>query len=168
MRILSLLLGMFSGAAGVFSLSTDAFRLNVPGDWIRKPGDDPSQYVLVSKSLGVQVTLSWEAANIGAKTERTAQAFKGMRMEAEGQAAAEHGLHLTIAEPIVAPYAGGHQLAYFGHDDRGRQFRFLGLVCAKGVLSVYAESSQLAVDRLQSVFDQILKGLTSERLSLGK
>lgn len=157
-------------AAAVLSLGSQAaqvvespaFRLKLDGDWKAVAASDPEQQSLYSTHLDVGLTTSYLLFNAKpSDTERIAQKLREFRLRGEDQAAAQYKLRLTIVEPIVLPFAKGHQVAYYGHDSEGRQFRYLGLVFPNKTINVYAESKSRSQAELEAIFNQMLKGLTS-------
>lgn len=67
---------------------------------------------------------------------------------------------MTIAEPVIAPQPWGAMVAYYGHDNAGRQFNFAGMVTRRQILQTYVESPTLSADELFAVFQGVQKGLT--------
>ncbi len=139
---------------------TPAFTLKLPGDWRLEKASSEDQQSAYSKSLDAGLTTSFVSMKAKpADTERIATKIKDFRLDAEAGAAKEFDLHMTIADPIVVPFSKGHQTAYFGHDNTGRQFRFLGLVTPDKTVSIYIESKSRSQAELESIFNELLKGL---------
>jgi hypothetical protein len=141
-------------------VETPAFKLKFEGDWTRLKTSDAEQVVLRSVRLDVTATVSFQLlGGKSADTERVANKLRELRVEAEEASARELDLNLTIVEPIVVPMKGGHQVAYYGRDDKGRQFRYLGAVLPNKVVNIYVESPSKSEAGLKAVFDDLLRGL---------
>lgn len=142
-------------------IETPAFKLKLEGSWTDEQSSDPEQKSYFSKKLDVGITTSYMF--VSAKTtdtERIANKLKEFRLDGENKMAKAFDLHLTIAEPVVIPFSKGHQVAYFGHDNTNRQFRYLGLVLPKKTINIYAESKTKSQKELEDIFNQLLKGLS--------
>lgn len=149
------------GAWAASSVETRAFTLKLEGDWKQQQSSDPEQQTYYSKQLDVGLTTSFML--IKAKrsdTERIANKLKDFRLAAENTAADKFGLKMTIADPIVVPFSKGHQVAYYGHDNTNRQFRYLGLVLPSKVINIYAESKTRSQKEVEEVFEELLKSLS--------
>lgn len=141
-------------------VDTPAFKLKLGGDWTRLKSSDTEQVVLRSGRFDVTATVSYQLIRAKASdTERIATKLKEFRLQAEEAGAREFNLKLTIAEPIVVSMKGGHQVAYYGRDDKGRQFRFLGAVFSDKIVNIYLESPTKSEAGLKAVFDELLSGL---------
>ena len=161
-RLITFIAAMLSfGAQAVEILETPAFKLKLGEDWQAEASSAPEQYSFYSKKLSVGITTSYTLYNAKASdTERIAKKLKEFRLAGESTAAKEFDLQMTIAEPIVVPFSMGHQVAYYGHDSKGRQFRYLGLVYTSKTVNVYAESASRTQQELEAVFNTLLKGLS--------
>ncbi|MEF9416635.1 hypothetical protein ABXT21_19675 [Ralstonia sp. SM1864_UCD524_TZ4] len=153
---------MICGLAHADSMiDTPDFKLNLPGDWAVERTKDASQHSLYSKQQDVGITASSMHFKRGVPDlRRIADKLVETRLAAENSAGREYGLHMTIAEPIVVPFARGFQVAYYGHDSTNRQFRYLGVVVDGRIVSIYAESKTKSQQELENQFNQLLKGLT--------
>jgi hypothetical protein len=160
-RLLASVLGLVLGAANADELlQTPAFSLELEGDWQPVQSSDGQQRSYYSKSRDVGLTTSYVLHNARpADTERIATKLKQFRLEGEGKAAEQFNLRMTIAEPLVASFSQGHQVAYYGHDSSGRQFRYLGLVFANKTVNLYAESKSRSQAELEATFNALLRGL---------
>src|SRR5438876_12339217 len=121
-KLLAALLGALPITTSAAStLDAGAFQLALSDDWVREQSSDPGQCSLRSKKESVHLTLSYTRMKApSSRLEEVARKVVEFRLGAEQRAAAEHDLHLTIAEPIVVPFQQGFQVAYFGQDNRGR------------------------------------------------
>lgn len=122
---------------------------------------DPEQRAAYSKEKDVALTAS--CTPMGARhsdTERIAQKLKEFRLRAEQSAADRLNRKMTIADPIVKSFPHGHSVAYFGQDSAGRQFRYLGLVFPEKIINIYAKSPSRTQSELETIFTQLLKGLS--------
>jgi len=162
-RAIAIVASIFSqgGIQAADLVETPAFKLHVSGDWRLVQSVDPEVRLLYSKELDVGVTASFMFMSAKpSDTERIATKLKEFRLQAENKAAAKLNLRMTIAEPIVVPFSQGHQVAYFGHDNTGRQFRYLGLALPAKNINLYAESKTRSQGELEKVFNQLLNGLS--------
>ncbi|HEY4340349.1 MAG TPA: hypothetical protein VGM97_10430 [Steroidobacteraceae bacterium] len=148
------------GAWASSTIETPAFTLKLNGDWIPGRSSDPEQRTFYSKQLDVGLTISFTFMKAKpSDTERIASKLKEFRLAGENSAAKTYNLKMTIADPIVAPFSKGHQVAYYGHDNTNRQFRYLGLVLPSKVINVYADSKTRNQRELEQIFNKLLKGL---------
>jgi len=139
---------------------TSAFALKLPAGWHLAKASSDDQQSAYSESLDTWLTTSFISMKAKpSDTERIATMLKEHRLDAEATAAEKFDLHMTIADPIVVPFSRGHQTAYFGHDDGGRQFRFLGFVTPYKTISIYLESKSRSQAELETIFNELLKGL---------
>ncbi|MBB6341943.1 hypothetical protein HNP49_002111 [Pseudomonas fluvialis] len=160
-KLLASLLSVFSiGAYAATEIKAPVFSLKLNGDWVAEKSD-PDQFSYYSKAIDVGLTTSFVRMNAKpSDTERIANKLKEFRLAGENRAASEFNLRMTIADPIVVPFSKGHQVAYFGHDDHGRQFRYVGLVFPDKTINVYAESKTRSQGELEKIFNDLLKGLS--------
>jgi hypothetical protein len=148
------------GAQAAQTLRTPAFELKLGNDWRISTTRDPEQNTITSKQFDVGVTTSYVLHKAKpTDTERIAKKLEEFRLAGEERAAKEFNLRMTMAAPIVVPFSKGHQVAYFGHDNNGRQFRYLGLVFPNKTINVYAESATRTQQELEAIFNNLLKGL---------
>jgi hypothetical protein len=154
------LLGLLPFLAGAHTLDAGAFQLKLPAGFTSQPSSDPQQFVLYSKAEDTYLTLSYLPMNApAARLPEVARKLLEFRLQGEQAAAAASGLHLTIAEPIVVPFSRGQQVAYFGKDNHGRVFRYLGIVVPQKTINVFAESPSRSTQDLEKLFNQVLQGL---------
>jgi len=116
------------------------YTLSLSGDWTEEPSTDSEQHTLVSETRAVHVVTS--AMGIKARRSQTkmiADNLVKLRLRAEAKAAQIRNLKLVIVEPIVVRQPWGHAVAYYGSDDRGRQFNYSGSVTPTAVISIYGE-----------------------------
>jgi hypothetical protein len=92
-------------------------------------------------------------------TERIASKLKEFRFAGENNAVKTYNLKMTIADPFVVPFSRGHQVAYYGHDNTNRQFRYIGLVLSSKVINIYADSKTKNQRELKGIFNTLPKGL---------
>jgi hypothetical protein len=142
-------------------VTTPSYSLTLSGDWRELPSDDPEQKTFVSRAHDVRLVISsLDVTGTQVDPQDAAQHLVQMRMNAERQAAERYGRLMTIAEPVVAPQPWGAMVAYYGHDNTGRQFNFAGMVTRRQVLQTYVESPTLSGDELFAVFQEIQQGLS--------
>lgn len=136
------------------------YSLTLRGDWKELAGDDPEQRTFASQAHDAHLVVSSmdiSAAQI--EPLDLAQLFLDMRLNGERQAADLWGVLVTMAEPVIVPQPWGASIAYFGHDNHGRQFNFAGFVTRKQILQTYIESPSLTGDELFAVFQEVQNGL---------
>jgi len=163
-RFIASLLAILSfGVLADADVNTPAFKLKLLGDWKKEKSNDPEQYSYYSHATDTGITCSYILTKAKPEdTERIAKKLIEFRLGAEEAAANKFDLKMTIAEPLLAPFSKGHQVAYFGHDSRNRQFRYLGLVTPSKTVNIYAESKSRTQSELEADFNKLLKGLSLE------
>jgi hypothetical protein len=152
---------LFAGraVAATQTIETPGFRLRLEGEWKLRPIVDPEQRIAYSSAEDVEITTSYLPLPPKAPgTERVANKLKELRLDAENEAARKYHLRTTIAGPVVQTFQDGHMVAYYGHDDTGRQFRYLGLVFPDKVVNLYAESKSRSQAELETFFKKMLEG----------
>jgi len=143
------------------SIETPAFTLKLQGDWKPERSSDPEQQTYYSKQNDVGLTTSFMLMNGNSiSTERIANKLKDFRLAGENKVAEKFKIRMTIADPIVVPFSKGHQVAYYGHDNTNRQFRYLGLVLPSKTINIYAESKTRSQKELEDIFNELLEGLS--------
>ncbi|MFN4184092.1 MAG: hypothetical protein ACK4M6_04850 [Hyphomonas sp.] len=145
-------------------VTAPGYSLKLNGDWSELPSDDPEQKTFVSPAHDVRLVISaFDVSGSEIEPQEAAEALVQIRINAEGEAAVHFGRLMTIAEPVVAPQPWGAMVAYYGHDDTGRQFNFAGMVTRQQILQTYVESPTLSGDALFEVFQEIQQGLTFDQ-----
>ena len=163
-QLIASLLAIFSfGAIADSEISTPAFKLKLSEDWKQEPTNDAEQYSYYSHTKDIGITCSYILMNAKLEdTDRIAKKLIEFRLGGEEAAANEFNLKMTIAEPFIAPFSKGHQVAYFGHDSNNRQFRYLGVVTPSKTINIYVESNSKSQTELEAEFNTLLKGLSLE------
>ena len=149
------------GAATDTVVTTPAYSLKLGPGWVEAPPTDPEQVNYFSPKENIYFVGSAMILQ-GARPEqleKIANKLRDMRIKAEEHVAAEVGRHVTVAEPLVAKFADGYQVAYWGHDDKHREFRYLGIVSTKYIASVYVESPSRSQQDIDNYFNTLLKSL---------
>jgi len=155
-----------SAKAQELNVSTPSYSLKLNGDWRELPSDDPEEKTFVSRVHDVRLVISsMDVSGTQVDPQEAAEVLVQMRMDAERKAADHFGRFMTIAEPVVVPQPWGAMVAYFGHDNTGRQFNFAGMVTRSQVLQTYVESPSLSGDELFVVFQEVQQGLTFDQSS---
>lgn len=159
-KFIASLLTFFSlGAFAETGINTSAFKLKLSEDW-KQEKSNSDQYSYYSQSKDIGITYSYTLTKAKPEdTERIAKKLMSFRLEAEEAASNKFNLKMTIAEPLLVPFSKGHQIAYFGHDNSNRQFRYLGLVSPSKTINIYAESKSRSQAELEREFNLLLKGL---------
>lgn len=141
-------------------IDTADFKLDLVGEWVPGKSTDPDQHSFYSKQQDVGITASSMRFKKGlSDLRRIADKLVEMRMAAENAEGKRSDIQMTIAEPVVVPFAQGYQVAYYGHDSRNRQFRYLGVVTDGRIVNLYVESNGKSQQELEGTFNTILKGL---------
>lgn len=145
------------------------FSLTLDAGWLETPGSDADHYAFHDPARGVAATLSALALDADPDAlANFAEVFAEMRMQAEADAARALGHLATIYEPIVAPQSWGQAIAWYGHDDSGRQFSFSGIVTPSRVISLYMSSSRLSEAQLAVAMDEVLTRIEFDRTPLAE
>jgi hypothetical protein len=143
------------------------FSLDPGIHWLELSTDDPDAYSLIDENREISATLSSLALRADpAALEDFAHIFADMRVQAEADAGRMFGRIATIYEPIVAPQPWGQALAYYGHDDSGRQFSFSGIVRPGSVISLHMSSTRLGEAKLAMAMDEVLTRIAFDRTPL--
>ena len=101
-----------------------------------------------------------------ASIEHFTKALIESRLLQENAIAAALGRPATIYEPIVIPYPWGRAIAYYGHDDAGRQFSFSGNVTGHGAISLTLTSGSLSEHELLAAMDELNRRIQFDRTLL--
>lgn len=149
------------GAATDTVVTTPAYSLKLGPGWVETPSTDPEQVNYFSSKeniyfVGSVMTLQNARPE---QLEKITNKLRDMRIKAEEHVAAVAGRHVTVAEPLVAKFADGYQVSYWGHDDKHREFRYLGIVSTKYIASVYIESPTRSQQDIEGYFNTLLKSL---------
>lgn len=150
-----------STAAREIHVTSPSYTLVLDGDWRELTSDDPEEKTFVSQSHNTRLVVSsLQMSPSQIEPQDAAQHLVQSRLSGERQAAERFGRQMTIAEPVIAPQPWGAMVAYYGHDNVGRQFNFAGMVTRRQILQTYVESPTLSADELFAVFQGVQKGLT--------
>lgn len=161
-QIPALLSALFSASAIASGpIDTPAFKLPLEGNWIEERSPVPQQYSYYSEELDIAITASYDQLNTDpSKTEAIANTLAQLRLEGEQAAAEEFDVEMKIVEPYIGEFPRGHQVAYYGHDSSGREFRYLGIVTPEKVINIYAESKSKSQSQLEGFFNELIQGLS--------
>ena len=133
------------------------FVLTLGDDWRQLPTNDPEQFVFESGKQQTTLTISLVRAGVPkARLLEVARHFSGMREEAER---VDRSRKITFGDKWVELKPSGDvaEIAYAGHDDRGRIFRFFGFVTQAKVLSFYCETVTTDNEFSKRVFDEAFR-----------
>lgn len=129
--------------------------LSLGDGWQPMPSDDPDLHAFHDAARDVVATLSSLALDADpAALEQIARTLVESRLQGEADTARACGHHATIYEPIVAPQPWGQAVAYYGHDETGRQFGFSGIVTPARAITLYMSSPRLTEMELARVMDE--------------
>ncbi len=149
-----------SGALAAQTIETPAFTLKLPGDWKPQTTSDPDEHSYYSEAMDVRLATSFVVLDtLPTDTESVANRLKEVARDSEHWAAKHMNLDLTMAEPTVTQLPWGHRVAYFGHDNSHRQFRYVGLVLDRKAINVYVQSQSRSERELEAIVDRLLDGL---------
>lgn len=144
-----------------------AFSLDLGSPWQAVPGDDPEQYSFVDTARDIGITLSALPIDITADAiDQFAGALVESRLRAEADAATAFDHRMTIYEPIIVPRAWGCAVAYYGHDDSGRQFSYSGMVTRSAIISLYMSTGRLSERELMEAMDEVGSRIEFDRTPL--
>lgn len=143
------------------------FSLDLGHPWLELPNGDPQQYCFYDAAREIEITLSAMALDVGAEAiDQFASMLVESRMRAEGDAARAFACRITIYEPIVVPRPWGRAVAYYGHDDGGRQFGYAGMVTRSSVVSLYMSTCRLSAGELMEAMDEVGTRIDFDRAPL--
>lgn len=145
------------------------FSLDLGHPWQPVPNDDPEQYHFRDPGRDVTITLSAMAMTTAPdRLEALAQAVVELRLNAEKDAARVAGRELTFYEPIIAAQSWGQAIAYYGHDDTGRQSNYAGIVTPGSVINLHMTSGCLSEAELMRLMDEVLARMEFDRTPLAQ
>lgn len=148
-------------------ISDPNFSLRLEACWRETPSDDPEQYTFRDDARAIDLTLSAMTLAVAAGAiDEFARVLVDTRLRAEGDSARVFDHRATIYEPIVVPRPWGRAVAYYGHDDSGRQFSYSGIVTRHGVISLYMSTSALGERALMEVMDEVCSRVEFDRTPL--
>lgn len=140
------------------------FSLDPGPAWHQVANDDAGQYNLRDDARDIDVTLSAIAIAIAPDTiDQLASVLIDSRLHGESDAARAFDRPATIYEPIVVPRPWGRAVAYYGHDESGRQFSFSGIVTPRTVISLYMSSGRLTERELMEAMDAMGSAIVFDR-----
>jgi hypothetical protein len=143
------------------------FSLDLGRPWQEVSGDDPEQYNFRDPDRDTVITLSAIALDIAAdRMDELANMLVELRLKAEGEAAQAFDHRATIYEPIVVPRPWGRAVAYYGHDDRDRQFSYSGMITQRSVISLYMSTGRLSERELMEAMDDVGSRIAFDRTPL--
>lgn len=81
------------------------------------------------------------------------------RIETHLTAARSRGWLFEMVDPVIIAQDWGRMAAYHGRLRSGGTFGFVGLVLAKGVVSLFAESEGALVESLDALLAKVAAGM---------
>lgn len=128
------------------------------------PSNSVDNFTFHDPDRSISIALQICAANLDeASIEDFTKALVESRLLQENAVATTLGRSATIYEPIVVPYPWGRAVAWYGHDDTGRQFSFSGTVTAHGAICLTLTSQTLSERELLAAMDDVNLRIQFER-----
>jgi hypothetical protein len=128
-------------------LETPEFTLTLDDDWVRIISDTTDRHVFESALRDVSLTISTEPMlTAPVELDAVARKLADHRIESHLAAAQTHGWLFDMVDPVIVAQDWGRMVAYHGALRAGGAFSFVGLVLAKGVVSLFAESETAPED----------------------
>lgn len=145
------------------------FSLDLDLRWQPIANDDHDQFTFRDEVRGITVTLytftiPLDEESIGQFTSQLVNS----RLRAEDDAAFAQAKPATIYEPIIVPRPWGRAVAYYGHDEGGRQFNYSGTITAAGAIGLHMSSSTLTERELMAAMDEIHSRLEFDRTPVSR
>jgi hypothetical protein len=148
-------------------ISGPNFSLRLEACWRETPNDDPEHHAFRDDTRAIDLTVSAMTLAIAAEAiDEFARVLVDTRLRAEGDSARAFDRRATIYEPIVVPRPWGRAVAYYGHDESGRQFGYSGIVTRRGVISLYMSTSALGERALMEAVDEVCSRVEFDRTPL--
>lgn len=145
------------------------FSLHLESPWVRVPGEEEELYNFRDDERDIVITISALPLEIGtAAIDAVADKLVQFRLNAEAEAAHALDRRLTVYEPIVVPRPWGRAIAYYGHDNSGRQFSFSGILTVRTAISLYMSSAKLSERALMEAMDEVGSRIVFDRTPLGE
>lgn len=142
------------------TLETPEFTLTLGDDWAQVINDTTDRYVFDSPLRDVSLTISTEPMLTGPdELDAVARKLADHRIEIHLTAARTHGWLFDMVDPVIVTQDWGRMVAYHGRLHAGGAFSFVGLVLARGVVSLLAESETLSGDSLNVVLSEVAGGM---------
>lgn len=143
------------------------FSFDFDPRWQILSGDNGDSFSFRDDNRDISIALSALPADLdNATIEAFTTSLIAERLRGESDAASALGRPTTIYEPIVVPYAWGRAIAYYGHDDAGRQFSFSGSVTTHGAINLALTSCSLSEHELLAAMDEANLRIQFERTAL--
>jgi hypothetical protein len=143
------------------------FSLELSPAWRALANDDAEQYSFRDDARDVDLTLSTMALAIRPDgLDQFANVLVNARLRAEADTARAFERRLTIFEPVIAPLPWGRALAYYGHDDGGRQFSYSAIITVFGFVGAFISSARLGERELMEALDEVVSGIVFDRTPL--
>ena len=143
------------------------FSIDLDLRWQPTANNDPDQFNFRDDLRGIDLTLSALLIPLDEKSiEQFTRHLMEKRFRTEEEAAQNLSQVATIYEPIIVPRPWGRAVAYYGHNENGRQFSYSGTITAKGAISLYMASSTLTERDLMAAMDEVNSRLEFDRTPL--
>ena len=141
-------------------LETPEFALTLGDDWAQVINDTTDRYVFESPLRDASLTISTDPMLTGADDlDVVARRLADHRIESHLTAAQSHGWLFDMVEPVIVAQDWGRMVAYHGRLHAGGAFSFVGLVLAKGVVSLFAESDTASESSLDAILGEVAAGM---------
>lgn len=142
------------------TLETPEFTLTLGDDWVQVINDTTDRYVFESPLRDASLTISTDPMPTGGdELDAVARKLADHRIESHLAAARTHGWLFDMVDPVIVGQDWGRMVAYHGRLHAGGAFSFVGLVLAKGVVSLFAESETASADTLDAILGEVAAGM---------
>ncbi|MCE3289406.1 MAG: hypothetical protein K0R83_1418 [Caulobacter sp.] len=142
------------------TLETPEFSLTLDDDWVQVINDTTDRYVFESPLRDTSLTISTDPMLTGPdELDAVARKLADHRIEHHLTAAQTHGWLFDMVDPVIVTQDWGRMVAYHGRLHAGGAFSFVGLVLARGVVSLFAESETASEQSLDAILGEVAAGM---------
>jgi hypothetical protein len=143
------------------------FSLDLGPAWQALPPGVPGQYDFRDADRDILLMLTAVAHQVAPDAlDDFASLLVALKARADSEAARIFAHAATIYEPIVVPRAWGRAVAYYGHDDSGRQFGFSGTIAPRFAIHLTMSSARLSEGDLMQAIDEVNSRIVFARTPL--
>jgi hypothetical protein len=141
------------------NVGAEEFLLELSGDWVAHPSDQPEQWRFVSRRKHSSIVIS--VIHLRSPKERlgeVAEKLAEVRLSAELQLRSGRDVHFGDSWVELMDDGEVGYVAYAGYDDE-TIFRFMGWVTRAKVLSLNVETHTRDNALSKGIFDEVFSGL---------
>ena len=142
------------------TLETPEFALTLDDGWVPVINDVTDRHIFDSPLRHASLTVTTEPMLMGeGELDAVAGKLVDHRIETHLTAARTHGWLFEMVDPVIVPQDWGRMVAYHGRLQAGGAFSYVGLVLAKGVVSLFVESETATPEALDALLSEIADGM---------